>query len=497
MHLILPKGLDLHALVATYPPSFSAFKVDKLAYILHAVATIPVYTKKSELIDDYVPLSSRILNTLLGNYKPHLNYAVKLGLLQKHPTLKYQVGEHCTLYQFTESYRDFGAVYYLKDFVLRRKLNSFYAELKATTHNYGYLNKWFTKKLVIDSDLVLAFLEEEWFLKYSNPHLRDYSLVKQKAKSPFEQYVYSKLSVQFLESHRYLCKVDSKVYRYHSNLTNMRGLLRNAITYDGQPMVAVDLSNSQPYLSLLLLQLDFWEGFLEYLTRSKRQVLKYPEKVKNSIKYIWIYMKLEARLRYLEKDINKENYLIMLVKMMVSHLETRDEGVYERYRKEVCQGTLYSYLERVFQGEDPQRQWTRNDAKIAVLQAFFSDNRFLHSEEALPKRLFKKEFEEVYEVLRLVKQLHKTLLPILLQNLESLLVLEVIAKRLSKEYPKMPLFSIHDSLVTTVGHEAVVARVIQEELVRYIGSAPHLKIEYWKSEKLTLHLEQLKERLRE
>ncbi|MBC8883147.1 hypothetical protein H9X57_06280 [Flavobacterium piscinae] len=274
MTLILPKGLDLKAIEKQFPPQFPAYKTDKLAYILHAIATIPVYNKNIKLHDDYVPLSSKILEGLVDNYKPHINYAIERGIIEVNTDKNYLSGVYCKHYRFTVPYRDLSGTYELIDVCLIRKLKEYQRKQKTDNKNYDYLNRWFNPNLKIDYDLVQDFLKEEFFFKENFVNLRDYSFVKNKHKCPYQQYEYSKLSAQFLHSGQFRFKVDGLVYRYHTSLTNMRGIIRNALTYDGKQLVAVDISNSQPYLSLLLLDVHFWERFYQILAEKQKSAKK-------------------------------------------------------------------------------------------------------------------------------------------------------------------------------------------------------------------------------
>jgi hypothetical protein len=379
---------------------------------------------------------------------------------------------------------------------LKRKLIRFYSQYKQKSNHYPYLNKWFNSKLKIDYDLVLSFLEEEWYYKNNYPFMRDVSLVKQKEKSPFQQFTYSKLSAQFLHTGDFMFTVDNLVHRYHTNLTNMRGVIRNALTYDGKQLVAVDISNSQPYLSLLLLDVHFWERFYQILAEKPKKCLKNSEPRDYSRLFLYKFIKeIDRRInKGLKKEIQASS-VIMLVESMLKLLNTMDEEEFTIYRDKVCKGELYDYLLLRFQEHYKLYTISRDDAKVAVLQAFFSDNRYLTQPQAKPKLMFKQEFGGVYQVLATIKRVYKELLPILLQNIESYLVIEIIAKRISKEHPEMPLFTIHDSLVTTVGNEHILQRIMTEELTRYVGYAPHLKTEYWLPEKLGQHLNKLKGKL--
>ena len=134
--------------------------------------------------------------------------------------------------------------------------------------------------MTIDFKKVATFLEEEWLLKNDNKFLWDYDRSRKIFKSPYQQLMSSKISAEFLVRGEYNLKIDDTVHRYHSNLTNMRSLIRNAVTYDGENLVAVDIKNSQPYFSILLLRENFWtdrknseiQVFYEKGTKSKNNI---------------------------------------------------------------------------------------------------------------------------------------------------------------------------------------------------------------------------------
>ena len=98
---------------------------------------------------------------------------------------------------------------------------------------------------------------------------------------------------------------------------------------------------------------------------------------------------------------------------------------------------------------------------------------------AKPKRDFKTHFPEVYEIFRLIKKGNHSLLSHILQRIESTIMIQHVAKRIAKESPDLPIFTIHDSIATTVGNEDYVSTVIQEEALRLTGLNVQLGIEYW------------------
>src|ERR1035437_6456285 len=79
----------------------------------------------------------------------------------------------------------------------------------------------------------------------------------------------------------------------------------------------------------------------------------------------------------------------------------------------------------------------------------------------------------------MIKKYDKTNFPRLLQTIESKLILHHVTKRIALEQPKLPLFTIHDSVVTTQGNELYVKSVLEEEMLKAIGYKPKLSLELW------------------
>lgn len=490
MIFYLPTSLDLDAIIAQNPVYFNPFKKDKLAYILHKILSIPVANKNLDIIDGFVPLYSKSLQDVVGNYKPYIDYAVDAGIIERNNS--YQVGGGSKSCRFTTRYQGELTEYTPTDFSLLQNLRLYKKRQLETVVKHDYLTKWFNKKLKIDTKKIECFLDEEWQLKNDNEELRDLDTSRKNYKSPYFQQLFSKLSATYIARGEYNLKIDDNVHRFHSNLTNMRGLVRNALTYDGQNLVAVDIKNSQPYFSLLLLQENFWNANSD----SKKDFFLLNVDPQVSFSSCQRNSKAFQRNKILKLDTIKHNIkqtsIIMLGETMAALINKGLKEDKNRFVDLAAAGALYEYLETAFKRDLKMSNVTRNTAKIAVLQAFFSDNRFIGTKEAEPKKLFSKLFPSVYKVYAKIKQKDKKLLAILLQNIESHFIIEVIARRIAKEHPKLPIFTIHDSIVTTVGNEQLVAAIMKEELTKGVGKAPSLKFEYWKPELIDEHMEQLK-----
>jgi hypothetical protein len=96
-----------------------------------------------------------------------------------------------------------------------------------------------------------------------------------------------------------------------------------------------------------------------------------------------------------------------------------------------------------------------------------------------PKRIFGDVFPSVYDHFAFIKSGQSNLLAKVLQTLESELVLRRIAKRIAKERPKLPVFTIHDSITTTVGNEDYVREIMTKEMQKGMNLTPSIKTELW------------------
>jgi hypothetical protein len=93
-------------------------------------------------------------------------------------------------------------------------------------------------------------------------------------------------------------------------------------------------------------------------------------------------------------------------------------------------------------------------------------------------------FPTLTEVFREIKKFDYKALPILLQYLERYLTIDVICQRIHTVNALIPLFTIHDSIVTTEEFVPLVEAVMLEELTAAIGYPPTLAIEAWQYENL-------------
>lgn len=368
-------------------------------------------------LKDQVPQGDKYMNGLIFN-----NIVRREGQPIK--------GVRCYEYSFAPEYQSKYVTVQLNNMYLIRRLEQLQDKIEKQHRKsiWGHLKqKEFLKLLTIDAGFN-EFLQSDW-----TDNVDIYNNVMASATRIIQ--------------HDYFCKRDNTSRRFHSNVTNMSKDLRPFLRVNGQPLVNIDIKNSQPYLSTLL--------------------LTHPEKVVGFV----IDDKLDRLLKTIKIPKSRD----------IAH-----------YIDLVTSGGIYEYLMAEFSKEGLIMD--RKETKKQVLRILFARNREPKDEINLQARsIFMKIFPNVHQVffrirgpMREKKYLNShnkcvtfRRFAILLQRIESKLVLDVIMKRVYKELPGVFVLTIHDSILTVNDREVVdsVFKIMKKELEKFVGFTPTIKIE--------------------
>lgn len=302
--------------------------------------------------------------------------------------------------------------------------------------------------------------KNEELLKIEQNHSSKSTIENKRRKLSEKCSGYKIIVEQFCEK-KYNPIVDSSGFRLHTILTRLKKELRQFVTYDGQNVVAIDISCSQPYLSLILLNNEFWD--------------KKPTKGKKGFREM-----NKSNYERVHKAHLTDPYTIMLREN--GKILYQSDIQLQEYIQLVITGGLYEYLMDILSESRKSEviKFDRSIAKKMVLKAFYCNERLPNNQQCDSYNLiFKRTFPTMGRLFSIVKAEDYKGLAILLQRVESYVVLERICKRISVERPDLPLFTIHDSIVTTEGNEGYIEKVMGEELLNYVGYPAHFKIERW------------------
>lgn len=477
LNAYIPENLNLLQLLADYPPSFD-YNVDVILRIVSLISEVKGYSYDEYSVDDYVLLNAeKIRKQGIRKFKNYKDWLISNQVIETDN--QYIVGEKSIGYRFSKKYRTSLIVDQIKNRTLIRAYNKGFTNRVEGRIKQPKLYSWFMG-LEIDDSAAIEFLKEKFEKDKANPKKKKRRKYGQKTgfKDPQNIYNISKINVEKIKNKQFFFRIDKTAGRLHTNLTNIVSSVRNFITHKGEKLVTIDIVNCQPLMFTLVLRREFWTSpILDQVLSVTNDTQKTSETFK-----LLKHMTVKYYSLFNINQLHYAKYTFLSPPMLSKMHECTEDDDVELYVELVEKGCLYEYMEEELffsESEVSKEIQNRKDIKDVIFSALFSSNDFLNHKDARPKKEFDRMFSNVYNKMELIKEGQKNRLAILLQELESKLMLDCAAKRISKEKPSVPIFTVHDSITTTVGNEDYVKHIIIEEFKRNIGIKPKLKTEYW------------------
>ena len=437
----VPSKIDLNSILLKDPPAFKkGFKVDYLYYFIELL-TIMMEYNDIDRNNGYINLSSSMMQAVVHNYNEYIEYLVKHRVIRRDK--RYLASVHSRGYILNGIKHDSEvALVEIKDFLIRRNRAKEFRknelEKKKLSSKYSYLTKWFNHKLQIDEKGALEKVEE----LFPEPTGPIRGVRKGKASRMTKKYC-AKLAIHKLVKHDYYYSVDNNVGRFHSNLTNIKKELRHFITYDGEILVNVDIKNSQPLLSSVLFEPSFYS--------------------QTKPRYFNLY-DIPSSFKYLVNN-NKYTYTQSII-MLVKTLQKLDNKEVKQYLRMAKSGNFYQELSKAMY---PKQAFDKGRMKELTYKVFFSSNRSIQGMNNWTKKQFEWKFKWIYKMFAAIKRKNHRALSHILQRIESEIMIQNVCKRISLEHPTLPIYTIHDSVLTTDGNQEYVIKVIEEEAFKLTG----------------------------
>ena len=473
----IPENLNIESLIKENPPGFPC-DPDKLRYVIGLTTELAAFREDAVTDDGFVKINYATLKKRVREPGKYLRYLVRNGIFECDN--RYIIGTKSRGYRFTEKYDTMIKIEPITSPTLLKSLTKKSDYERAMEKKYPELRRWFNG-LEIDYEAARDYLFKEFrsgkFLKKNK---------KGNLTNPLRILNSQLLNVDKIQARDFHFLVDETAGRLHTNLTGIKSELRNFITWKGQRLVSVDIANSQPFLGARLLQKSFWVSKDEDENFLGANFFPYPL-IQSNINIADCYNKTSSS-SINQSIINRllpPSIVTTITSYIMKHVleEGTKEGTegqgFEGYIEAVKNGVFYKTLKAEIEAKTGVEITDKQELKRMVFIVLFTDNRFFGQREAEPKRIFKSIYPEVYEVFAAIKKKGANALPILLQKIESMLILDRVAKRISIERPDMPIFTIHDSIACPQGQERYVAGVIAQESVKALGMAPMTKYEYW------------------
>lgn len=412
--LIPAKVLNVFDDVASLvEPEIKGFDSDCLKEVISIIAC---HTRKD---NEATPLKITYIKKLVPQGDKYLLALINLGIVERSGNAV--LGKVCFQYSFAPEYKSKYNSLPLQNAKLIRRIESVHETLRkagAKTARGRLDQIRYIKRMTIDPG-------------YSD--VLDHC-------SNVDRYNSRRASVTRIENGEIFYSVDRTSGRFHSNVTNLSSDLRPYLRVNGESLVNIDIKNSQPYLSTV--------------------ILTDPSKVS------WM--------------TTNPDFTFVLQTLKVSH----NEDV-KKYISLVVSGELYEYL----MGEFAQAGLIldRGETKRQVLRILFARNRKPKDPtNAKARDIFKECFPTVHKIFSKVRGSNGgdkfnnfKRFAILLQKIEAYLMLDVILKRIYREHPGVIAITIHDSVMTGLLTNKVeaVREIITEELSKFVGFQPQIKIE--------------------
>ena len=460
-----PENLNIDKIIEENQQDFQDKKLRKPMLLFICDALLRSRASNSKKMEDkntkFAPLWSKMLDGVVHNYNKHLTFLITHGVLitDNHFTEGKSRG-YCFAYPYDgQPLTKFLINDYKLSKAMKRERIKYEKEKAANVRGYKYLTKWWESgKLDIDTTSA-----NEWIDEYSAQKISKIRLDKSITTPEIEiNNVVNKAQdhktlIRYIKEKKYNYKFSGEGHRFYNNISNLKKELRGFLTYDGQRLSEVDMKNCQPFLGIRLFDLNFWKPKPGFEEKS----------------LIFIDKEIDKKVRS-----NKDKYNCIITLLNTNESEYSKCFQVNEYIDLVLNGTFYEYFQEHFKDLYPNRFDERKKAKIEVLRIYYSNRNRHHLEYYKPCLTFRCHFPKAYNIFSNIEVINKTTqksenyLPIILQRIESFLIIDLVCKAISESHPEILLITLHDSILTTKGNESIVEEIMTREIYNWIGYKP-------------------------
>lgn len=250
--------------------------------------------------------------------------------------------------------------------------------------------------------------------------------------------------------------VDESGFRLHTNISNLRKTLRKHLMFEGKRLIAYDLKNSQPFFLNALLSPTFWSGKVDSTHLNYKQLLGPLGTLKG------------LGIRSAKHTLTMRDFF-----------ESQYGSTFQKFKKLTLDGNLYEYLSEKHI-ESTGELLSRDEVKQMLIGLFFDKNseerRYSYGIESTVREHFP-GLIEFCDSFKRDKEHNKFAL--ILQNIESTIILRKVCQNIALKHPEMPLFTVHDSIATTEDFAPILGPVMASEIESLVGFKPTIKEEPW------------------
>lgn len=438
-------------------------KWNELLYIISKME-YKIFSKKyRDLSDDYIPFPSDELKSYRGDYRGYLSFLLRIRILDKKNYSTDQ--KRCNKYKFNykKAYLSGYRTFDMKNFEISRSTkqpkNDYF--LKGyKVKDVEHLTKWFNDDLQFDEKKCLQLLR------------------KQGEKYNVNDDSFRKIYLRNISYYRSMDELKNKNFRMsrnkasdnrlHTNLTNLSKKLRQFVKYKGETLYSLDIKNSQPFFITVLI-----EGLINNNRNIERNINK-------------VYG-------------NNNGIISKISSTLLSDKGFREE--FETLKKWTSEGVFYNEIIKIYNLQKGNNG--KYKVKVYIANKKKTKEEGFESIREASKRLtlrllytpakrgdehykaFKSRFPKICDFFVFLKNYssgedsHKKF-PKLLQHIEADCIIDDVTKKIAKKHPHAPIFTIHDSIVTTEEYIDKFQDLMYSYISEYTnGLTPKLSKECW------------------
>ena len=478
-NFLIPENLDVKNHILNNDPTpfmrkGRKFKITKMLTVIDKLYHKLVYRKENKYAhDNYIPLKLQYLRKYVDDAENYLEYLIKTGIILTDSW--YIKGEKSIGYKFHSSYLGTPTVYLTRqkgeEETTAMTLIGFDTNAKKVKH----LKKWFNNKLTInvadaqkeeyanywkrDGEELPIFYDYINFSKVSNIGINRRT---DKFKSKGHKAQYRSLlggmviPLATYENKEFTFKVDDSGYRLHTNITNLKKTIRKHVKYDGKTIVSFDIKNSQPFFLNVITSPTFWQSS-EQAQHFNISFLQRPSK------QFWNVYRRHRKAPLTMRAFEQTQY----------------RTTFELFKKVTLDGSLYEFIQKKH-AELTEKTIERNKVKGEFIKILYDEESIYREHIYGIEETINTVFPGLMEFCNSFKTKDEyNGLALLLQNVESTVVLRIVTANIAKEYPDMPLFTIHDSIGTTEDYAPILGPLVTSEIEKCVGLRPTIKEEKW------------------
>jgi len=444
----VPNNLDIKELVSKLGLSEIKSKNLKTKIYFFISRLVITYQNVETFEEGSIRICTKEIGRIFGHHrKLVMDLLMEEGVIYK--TIDYAVGGKCNRYILNKSLQE--------------------SELRFITLNYEYKNKNEKQYSLLDS-----FFNQHLKLNgvYNSVHDIVRGIIPYIQNDEELKVFKNKLgiwiqNIEDINNNKTWHKRSTTNYRFNSSITNLHRVFKNHLTYNEKQMVQVDIKSSQIYLLASILNYNFFKSNTD---KSFSTLINKRNTNKENVIYYMFSPLMHAQFSKSKGRRFQASLSSLLRERPIDHHE------FQKFREAPFSEDFYSHLFELEFHRQPNPS-ERDSVKSDIMYVLFEGNRN-HRKRVQGVRLINKYYPFVNKTIEyLIDTVGGRDFAVLLQRLESHLVIDQVVPRFHKECPRAPIFTIHDSIITDEKHSLILEKVMRETLLMETQIEPGLKVE--------------------